>query len=286
MRVLSLIGCVAAYGKVGHWLSGKIASSFLTPEGQKLVQELLPKPLETEATWADEIKSRPGYRWASPLHYLDPEDDFPPNKCTYDPKSDQGYGFNVVGGIFNYTRQILDVQNSLPKRQEALRFLIHFVGDIHQPLHLTGRDRGGNNALVKFQGRSVSMHGLWDSIMFEKRIRDQFPKWDDYAASLVNRINGDWSKELGEWLTCPSTAFLQVQSENLSLESDVSFLCPQKWARYSNLVNCVNVWPAYKRRYEMSGKYYEANILVAEKMLAQAGYRMAYLINEIAAQSK
>lgn len=58
------------------------------------------------------------------------------------------------------------------------------------------------------------------------------------------------------------------------------------WAKFSNQVNCLNVWPGYKRKWELSGQYYQDNIKVEEKMLAQAGVRMAAIINFVAKQNK
>lgn len=57
-------------------------------------------------------------------------------------------------------------------------------------------------------------------------------------------------------------------------------------AKYSNIVNCVNVWPKFKPNYEMGGTYYDANIVVAEKMLAQAAIRIAGVLSQIAASLK
>lgn len=55
----------------------------------------------------------------------------------------------------------------------SLRFLVHFLGDVHQPLHLTNRDRGGNSDPVKFEGRRMNLHGLWDGQLIAKALRDQ-----------------------------------------------------------------------------------------------------------------
>ena len=88
------------------------------------------------------------------------------------------------------------------------------------------------------------------------------------------------------WNACPvpGGARLILQDATFGVTSSpLDQTCPEKWARDSNIVNCVNVWPDYKRNYEMEGAYYDKNILVAEKMLAQAGVRIANVLSIIAA---
>ncbi|KAI8924932.1 phospholipase C/P1 nuclease domain-containing protein [Entophlyctis helioformis] len=188
-------------------------------------------------------------------------------------------------------------------RTEALKFVIHFLGDLHQPLHATGRDRGGNDAKVSFNGRQTSLHAVWDTSMFEKRIRNNFGgNKETFAKFLVNEIITTWKDEIRQWTDCstspspaPSPASGVESSSSSSSSSPSSVwpslshaslgavlpVCPEKWARYANIVNCVHVWPEYKRKFDMSGKYYEKNILVAEKMLAQSGVRIAALLGAI-----
>jgi hypothetical protein len=282
MLLLALLGPACAYGSLGHWLSGRVAQEFLSPNALDLINSVVPEykgSLGDACNWADQIKSRPSYRWANRLHYLDPINDDPPRKCAYQPAVDCSDGFCATTAISNFTRQLL----ANPNNPEALKFLIHIIGDLHQPLHVTGRDKGGNLALAKFEKRTASMHRIWDSLMFEKRMREQFANSrENYALFLIDRIKTAWQSELPDWINCPANGLsniLVLQSDN-ELAKDPT--CPQKWARYSNLVNCVNVWPLYKPRKELSTSYYQSNILVAEKLLAQAAYRIANTLNVLA----
>lgn len=102
-----------------------------------------------------------------------------------------------------------------------LRFLIHFMGDLHQPLHLTGRDRGGNNAMFRFEGRARSLHSTWDSGIMTKNLREianyttPLPSkqiesalpgaiFDSYVRWIVwEGIREWWRDDLEEWLACP-----------------------------------------------------------------------------------
>lgn len=102
-------------------------------------------------------------KWSASLHYINPVADHPPQLC-YFPGAKGWEGkkdANVLAAIRN-TTDLLDqwVQQgsdpSDPVASEALKFLIHFVGDAHMPLHLTGRERGANEVHVKWGNKKVS----------------------------------------------------------------------------------------------------------------------------------
>lgn len=125
--------------------------------------------LATVASWADRIRRQPKYQWTGPLHYIGAVDDFPSSSCAF--PGTRGWNgrthINVLNGIRNVTTVLQDYQDRhsagssvevVPGYvQDALKFLIHFLGDMHQPLHLTGRERGGNGIKVSFDGRVTSM---------------------------------------------------------------------------------------------------------------------------------
>jgi len=113
------------------------------------------------ATWADKFRYR--MRWSGPLHYVGGKGDHPPQQCLFPgPNGWAGHeGINVLGGIRNTTGLLAQwVETGGPEgdpiAEEALKFLIHFLGDLHMPLHLTGRDRGGNSDKVRWDGRITS----------------------------------------------------------------------------------------------------------------------------------
>ena len=76
-----------------------------------------------------------------------------------------------LGRIYRY--ESIRLTNSVSPSYTSLKFLIHFIGDVHQPLHLTNRDRGGNQFTVRFEGRTMNLHGLWDNQLIAKALRDQ-----------------------------------------------------------------------------------------------------------------
>ena len=104
------------------------------------------------AGWADKFKYQ--MRWSSQMHYVNGVGDHPAEKCVFGQEGWQGPpGINVLSAIRNTTMWL---EKGYEGAEEALKFLIHFVGDLHQPLHLTGRAAGGNGIKVRFNRRITS----------------------------------------------------------------------------------------------------------------------------------
>ena len=151
-----------AWGNEGHQIIAYIAASQLTPKARAEVGQLLGGDAESAmvraSTWADEI--RPHRRETSRWHYVD----IPIGSAGYDAGRDCLADDCVVGQI-ERDEKIIGARQLMPAiRSEALRFLIHFVGDLHQPLHASNnQDRGGNEVKVLFQGRRTNLHAIWDT---------------------------------------------------------------------------------------------------------------------------
>jgi hypothetical protein len=144
-----------------------IAEELLTTEGKSLLAKFLPyDKLPAACSWADNIKSDHKWDWSKPLHYINPALDNPPVSCVYRPGPDDcPNSICVTEAIKNYTTRLTSKTD--PDPSESFKFLIHFIGDIHQPLHASGRMRGGTQALVRFDRRVTNLHAVWDSLMFE-----------------------------------------------------------------------------------------------------------------------
>ncbi|WP_124980676.1 S1/P1 nuclease [Nonlabens xiamenensis] len=161
--VFSLPAHAFDWGKTGHRTTGAIAEQYLTRKARKNIARLLDgESLASVSTYADEIKSDEAYRKYSPLHYVNI-----PFDQTYDthPPSDRG---DIITGI----DQCIAVLNSATATKEEkafqLRMLVHFVGDLHQPLH-TGlqEDKGGNDFQVRWFNDGTNLHRVWDTQMIE-----------------------------------------------------------------------------------------------------------------------
>lgn len=163
-----------AWGNEGHQIVALIAAHELSPSAAKAVQDLLggadmPSAMVAASTWPDEI--RPSRPQTAPWHYVNIEI----GTAGYDAARDCPRDDCVVAQIEREEHIIAD-RTLLPAvRAEALRFLIHFVGDIHQPLHASDdHDRGGNEIHIIYNGTTMNMHSLWDRDMIE-RLGDDAP---------------------------------------------------------------------------------------------------------------
>lgn len=293
------------------------------------VEDLLRgQSLKDVATWADEIKRRPEYRFTSRLHYVNPEDD-EPARCGYEYKRDCPNGNQcIIGALFNYTRRIENESTSVsknsndttllpkPARIEALKFLVHFVGDLHQPLHVSGRLRGGNGANIRFFGAKTNLHSLWDGKLLDKRMNDDFDRSQQrYFEYLKDQYETTFKADARDWTKCKredalenksgesdaislsKLPFLLVQplfnllsiannkqdridAQHLTSDANPK-LCFNKWATEVNRLNCGVVWNGWEENVNLGQDYYERAIEVVEMEIIKGGVRLAWLLNSI-----
>ena len=132
----------------------------LTPAARARVLEILGpgNTMASVASWADEVRrARPE---TGPWHYID----IPLDKPRLDMERDCAKGDCIVSAISRFRQVLRDPATPAEQRTEALMFLIHFVGDMHQPLHSSdNHDRGGNGVQVQFHDRPTNLHSFWDS---------------------------------------------------------------------------------------------------------------------------
>lgn len=159
---LLLAGPARAWGPLGHRIISQLAEPLLQGETRRAMAGIIgDESLAEAATWADEMRGDPSDFWqhrAGPLHYVT----VPPglDYARVGPP-DQG---DAVTGLRAFGQLLREPQTTLASRQLALRFAIHIVQDLHQPLHVgNGRDRGGTRVEVRFRGRELSLHRLWDT---------------------------------------------------------------------------------------------------------------------------
>ena len=151
-----------AWGVEGHRIIAAIAADELTPAAKTQIEQLLGSgdvsaAMMDASTWADEIRlQRPQ---TAPWHFVD----IPIGSAGYDYLRDCIRQNCVVSQIDRTERAFADKRVLASGRAEALRFLIHFVGDVHQPLHAAdNRDKGGNLVRVVLDGRRTNLHAVWD----------------------------------------------------------------------------------------------------------------------------
>jgi len=160
--LVSVPGDALAWGTAGHRVVAILATNLLTPEAHNQVGDLLgPGVLLADiATWAEEVRpSRPN---TSPWHYVN----LPRDATGYDAAGDCRRGC-VVSAIEQLLRVLQDTSKDRAIREEALRWVVHFVADLHQPLHVVGEDRGGNDVRLVYRGRQTNLHRLGDGDLID-----------------------------------------------------------------------------------------------------------------------
>jgi len=153
-----------AWGPTGHRVVGEVATQYLNSKTLKKVEAILEgQSLARVSTWSDEIKSDPqNYQYTFNWHYT--------TWSTDDHDHSEHQETSSTGFLLKSIREQLDVlkdrKASREKKEFALKFIVHLVGDLHMPLHVgTGSDQGGNFCKVTFMGRPTNLHALWDEGM-------------------------------------------------------------------------------------------------------------------------
>lgn len=170
----------AAWGRLGHRLVGTLAEHDLRPAARAEVARLLagePHPtLAGVSAWADDVRANDPVlgRRSAPWHYVNLGE----RGCTYEAARDCPGGDCVIEAIGQQAAVLRDREQPLAARRQALKFLVHFVGDVHQPLHTAfAHDKGGNTRQIRIPtatgDRGGNLHGWWDSGMLEARSRDE-----------------------------------------------------------------------------------------------------------------
>ncbi len=156
-----------AWGKTGHRVIGALADRMVGHRARSGVRAILGVESIAEAsTWPDFERSNPDAFWqkeAGPFHYVT----VPPGK-TYAEVGAPPEG-DAVTALKRFAATVRDAHAPLADRQLALRFIIHIVGDLHQPFHAgNGTDKGGNDVKVTFQREATNLHAVWDSGLIDQ----------------------------------------------------------------------------------------------------------------------
>ena len=158
--VLAAFSRAYSFGADGHRIAGLIAQDRLCAEAEQEVRTLgQGQSLDQLGLWADWIRGEPEWEHSAPWHYMNIPDGGRLEDYRHPPEGD------ILWAIRHFAARLVDRQESIAERRDALRFLVHFVVDIHQPLHV-GResDRGGNRIDIDpGTGGPVNLHRFWDT---------------------------------------------------------------------------------------------------------------------------
>jgi hypothetical protein len=168
-----------AWGSEGHQIIVIVAERYMRPETAARMRELLaPESLEQASVWADEY--RKDHRETGPWHYID----IPLADSRIDLARECANGDCVIAKTEQFIAALKDPNADKDAKAHALKFVIHFVGDLHQPLHDEDNgDKGGNTRQVIFEGHPDNLHWVWDTGLLEHITRNPAA----FAAELENR---------------------------------------------------------------------------------------------------
>jgi hypothetical protein len=253
--LLMLPSFAFAWGGEGHQVTALIAYRFMTPEAKAATKAMLggANIYDGEvANWADRIRRTDPA--SAPWHYVDADVE----ETAIDLARDGNKGKNVVDGISHYTATLSDTAEPAQDREQALRWVVHLIGDAHQPLHCCDRnkDRGGNDVAVQFRDvkKPTNLHAIWDTAMLRTYIGSK--NITDFADSLSDKIK---PADVRTW----------------------SAGTPLDWANETHMVAVHDVYsdlPAGDP-VKIDPKYIDAKQAVVEKQLERGGIRLATVLN-------
>ena len=250
-----------AWGKTGHRVVAAIADAQLSGLARAHVRELLggAESLDEAATWPDEMRSAPDPFWqktATPWHYVTL------NGIVYDHAPSEG---DALEALNRFRATLQDPDASLADKQLALRFIVHLVGDLHQPLHV-GKccDKGGNDVKVSWFGKPTNLHAVWDSAMVD----DEQLSFTELASKLERHTS---EKDVVDWWDINPRDWI---SESAQLREGIYADIPPAKARKDKKAKG-EALP------DLSYSYVYKFTPVMERRLQQAGVRLAAFLNDI-----
>jgi len=245
-------GPALAWGALGHRTVAELAERRLSPTARAEVERLLAPAHERRlvdvAIWADELRGSDPERGRQTAreHYVN----FHGASCRYVAERDCRDGACVVAAIARNAAVLGDRARPDAERADALRFLVHYVADVHQPLHASYRDdKGGNTVQLRYGREDWNLHGVWDALLLDSTHR----RWRGYADLLGRR---PWS-ELAV-MGNPANPAVTWAEESCRASRDEG---------------------VYPGRPRIDRAWIEARRPIAERRLRQAGARLAVLLN-------
>lgn len=252
---------VYGWGTVGHRTVGTVAEKLLTPAVNREIQKHLQGDrLADVANWADSLKANPSdWNHTKAYHFESVPDGmtYLQSKKAMTPEEKRQGG--TIEALLEAQSIFLSAKTSSLEKSNALKFIVHFVGDIHQPLH-SGRpeDNGGNKIPIKWNGRNTNLHAVWDSYIIQEAYEEfsraqQAPQIsdEDYADYLIDKFSG-------------SPAPTKLDDFNHWLDESISYRAAAY--DYKNLSET-----AYTRKF----------IPVVDSRIYRAGYRLAAVLHRL-----
>ncbi|MFL6732829.1 MAG: S1/P1 nuclease [Sphingomicrobium sp.] len=256
----------SAWGKTGHRVVAAIADTQLSGLARARVEQILGpgESLDEAANWPDEMRSAPGPFWqktTAAWHYVTL------NGTIYDHAPPEG---DALEALNRFSKTLQDPKASLADKQLALRFIVHLVGDLHQPLHV-GKccDRGGNDVKVSWFGKPTNLHSVWDSQLVD----EEQLSFTELAAKLERHIS---PQDVVKWWDANPLDWISESAE----VRDTLYPSPSKPRKVENLKDEQPLLP------ELSYSYVYKFTPLMEQRLSQGGVRLAAFLNAVFAEPK
>ena len=240
-----------AWGVLGHRIVGQIAESYLTPKAKQAIQQILGnESIAMASNWADFIRSDTSYSYLIPMHYINFSNGL--NYMQMKEYLSKDTTADAYTELVFLIKQLKNKNIAKEKQGMYLRFLIHLVGDIHQPMHVSrAEDEGGNKIRVMWFREPTSLHAVWDDklIDFQQLSYTEYTNAINYSTANQRQV---WEKEpISEWLYESNQIAEKLYSEIDQNEQKLSY------------------------------RYNYDHIAILNNQLLKGGIRLAGLLNEI-----
>lgn len=238
-------GAAFGWGKTGHRVVGEVAQLELSEDGKKFVSSIIGnESLAQISNYPDFLRSDPKMKKYNSWHYINIKKNQTFKKYTPSKKGD------ILVGIKTCLNKLKKSSIALKEKRFYLSYLVHLVGDLHQPLHVGfNKDKGGNLVKLKWFGAKVNLHQIWD----EKLIDMQELSYTEYTKFLFNIYS----------------------NKSVYLAGEI-----KDWAQESHDY-AKEVYNYDKKRY-WEYHYNFAHKKMLDQRLYQAGRRLAVMINDLA----
>ena len=252
--VLTIFSCYSlpayAWGEAGHRIVAMIAQRNIDPATRLKIKQILGKnvSLASVANYADAVRDT--FPKTYNLHFVDipkDEDNYEPNRdCKLDPQK----GDCVLAALVRYRDQVLSPNSTPGQRAFALKFIIHLVGDMHQPLHCADdNDLGGGRVSVTWFGKSFSLHKVWDSKIIDRpQLSDE-----EFVQGLIDGSTAQDMKEMR------NGNLLQWALESHQLAREFAYDIPDD--------------------HKLTSNYYQKSWPIVDQQLLRGGMRLARVLD-------
>jgi len=249
--LILLLGAISvtalAYDAVGHRTIADIAYANLSKSAKKQCDKVLGKHgIIYASTWADEIRSDKNYDYSYKWHYQNLKDSLSIMQIDALFKNPTAEGEHLFFALEQLTERLKKDKNDA----EALKFLVHFMADLHQPMHLGHvEDLGANKISVQWFGRSTNLHAVWDGMITESN----------------NMSYTEFSQ------------FLQDKFQNVKAQKQAESLLESVYKVYVLRTEVYNYGVSDKSNYSYIFKFTNKN----NEMIYNAGIQLAKRLNEL-----